>query len=282
MQLKEFRVQNYKKIDDSGWITCDRLMVFVGKNEAGKSTVFRGLSKLNPSDGEEYDGLKEFPRRRYADEFHKQDWPVTTGRFLLEQDERQAVTEMAPALAEPELAEVTRCYSGRYLVSFRPAASQKAVPAAELRHYTTRAIHQTGNLFAPEGGGDAMRAFKQTLTHALQQAQADLPSTGIVTAFDVQDVITAVTAQVGETWQRDLADRILAPLRELGGRAEVSDQIEEAAEWVVAHLPRFVYFDRYGVLDTAIHIPTFLFQRDTQPSAPSVRTTQCLFKHVGV
>jgi predicted ATPase len=50
MRLDAFRVQNYKKVRDTGWVTCRDLIVFVGKNEAGKSAVFRGLSKLNPSD----------------------------------------------------------------------------------------------------------------------------------------------------------------------------------------------------------------------------------------
>ena len=69
MRMQKFRVQNYKKIEDTGWIECNDITAFVGKNEAGKSALFRGLSKINPSDGEKYDGLKEFPRRRYASEF---------------------------------------------------------------------------------------------------------------------------------------------------------------------------------------------------------------------
>ena len=67
MKLKKFRVQNYKKVHDTGWVSCRDVTVLVGKNESGKSAVFRGLSKLNPSDGEKYDPLKEFPRRRYTD-----------------------------------------------------------------------------------------------------------------------------------------------------------------------------------------------------------------------
>src|SRR2546428_12272964 len=69
MRLEAFRVQNYKKIRDTGWVSCRDLTCFVGKNESGKSATFRALSKLNPSDGEKLDGLKEFPRRRYTDEF---------------------------------------------------------------------------------------------------------------------------------------------------------------------------------------------------------------------
>ncbi|GIW92833.1 MAG: hypothetical protein KatS3mg110_0874 [Pirellulaceae bacterium] len=48
MKLVAFRVQNYKKVQDSGSVTVRDLTAFVGKNEAGKSALFRGLSKLNP------------------------------------------------------------------------------------------------------------------------------------------------------------------------------------------------------------------------------------------
>src|SRR5258708_2168841 len=94
MQLEAFRVQNYKKIRDTGWVTCRGLTVFVGKNEAGKSATLRGLSKLNPSDGEKYDGLKEFPRRRYSDEYNTKDWPVASARFALDNKEKEALSKL--------------------------------------------------------------------------------------------------------------------------------------------------------------------------------------------
>jgi hypothetical protein len=39
---------------------------------------------------------------------------------------------------------------------------------------------------------------------------------------------------------------------------------------------------RYDVLDSAIHIPTFLQQLASTPNAPRVRTTHCLVRHVGL
>jgi len=88
MRVTAFRVQNYKKIRDTGWINAHGLTAFVGKNEAGKSAIFRGLSKLNPADGEKYDALKEFPRSRFTDEFYKQDWQVASVKFSLNGGER--------------------------------------------------------------------------------------------------------------------------------------------------------------------------------------------------
>ena len=93
MKMIRFRVQNYKKVQDTDWISCDDLTAFVGKNEAGKSALFRGLSKLNPSDGEKYNGLKEFPRRRYVSEFSKQDYPVASVEFELSDAEKSELVK---------------------------------------------------------------------------------------------------------------------------------------------------------------------------------------------
>lgn len=67
--------------------------MLVGKNESGKSAVLRTLSKMDPSDGAEYDGLREFPCRRYTDEFAKDNWPVASVRLQhqREQSVRRAV-----------------------------------------------------------------------------------------------------------------------------------------------------------------------------------------------
>src|SRR6266851_913218 len=98
MQMSRFRVQNYKKIDDTDWVNCAELTVFVGKNEAGKSAIFRGLSKLNPSDKETYSGLKEFPRRRFATDFALGDWPVASVEFTLSRDETEELKKACSLL----------------------------------------------------------------------------------------------------------------------------------------------------------------------------------------
>jgi len=99
MRVTAFRVQNYKKIRDTGWINAHGLTAFVGKNEAGKSAIFRGLSKLNPADGEKYDALKEFPRSRFTDEFYKQDWQVASVKFSLNSGEREELLKLCPLLS---------------------------------------------------------------------------------------------------------------------------------------------------------------------------------------
>src|SRR6266550_4557499 len=65
MKLRSFRVQNYRCIDDSGEASVEHIKALVGKNESGKTSILRALHKFNPASPEPYNGLKEFPRRRF-------------------------------------------------------------------------------------------------------------------------------------------------------------------------------------------------------------------------
>lgn len=51
MKLKQFRIQNYRSITDSGLIHVGQLTSLLGRNESGKSNLLRALHSLNPSDG---------------------------------------------------------------------------------------------------------------------------------------------------------------------------------------------------------------------------------------
>jgi ABC-type cobalamin/Fe3+-siderophores transport system ATPase subunit len=48
MVLSGFCIQMYKCVLDSGWIEVSPLMVLVGKNESGKTSLLKALHKLNP------------------------------------------------------------------------------------------------------------------------------------------------------------------------------------------------------------------------------------------
>ena len=69
MKALKFRVQNYRNIDDSGWIDLDQVTAFVGRNESGKTALLKALHKFNPASKEPYNPQKEFPRDRYTRDY---------------------------------------------------------------------------------------------------------------------------------------------------------------------------------------------------------------------
>ena len=77
--LTEFRVLNYRNMDDSGPIPVECITAFVGRNESGKTSLLKVLHKFNPATKEPYNAQREFPRDRFTSEYKDgAGWPVAT------------------------------------------------------------------------------------------------------------------------------------------------------------------------------------------------------------
>ncbi|MCK0113638.1 AAA family ATPase [Ornithinimicrobium sp. F0845] len=279
MRLTAFRVQNYKRIEDTGWIDCRDLTVLVGKNEAGKSAILRGLSKLNPSDEEDYDGLREYPRRRFSNDY-KDTENVASARFEFDKDDIAGLTAISPLLADVKSAVVGRSYNNKWWVAFSPAIGNDYLPGSETKPKIEKALSDFAETFAPDGHGEDFAPIKASLSQTLATLGEKIPASGVVPADALAEMYKAVTAQVTEQWHRDALSGLLGVLRPLHEEAQQRKKLSAARDWVVDHMPQFIYFDRYDVLDSAIHIPTFITQMQQTPHAPRVRTTRALFRHV--
>ncbi|WP_319579959.1 AAA family ATPase [uncultured Methanospirillum sp.] len=282
MQLTEFRVQNYKIINDTGWIPVENLTIFVGKNESGKSAIFRALSKLNPSDGEGYDGLKEFPRQRYADEITKTDWPVASGRFSLTPREQEEIRALSDLCTDVEGVEVTRHYTGKYSITYHPDIGVELVTVKDLSYVIDVAIEQIRNMIAPEGRGDVLGRIKGELLSILEEQKEAASHAIQVQKRQIADLINMIKTRGNEQWQLELINPVCEPIYSLVRQIEVYESLMAANRYIIDHLPKFVYFDQYNVIESAIHIPTFIATLKSHPESQGLRATNCLFRHVNL
>jgi hypothetical protein len=279
MRLANFRVQNFKRIEDTGWIDCRDLTVLVGKNEAGKSAVLRGLSKLNPSDGEEYDGLREFPRRRFSDEYNAAE-VVASARYRLEAEEIEELKGISALLSGVTHAKVGRRYSNQHWVSFEPSPGDDHLLASTIKPSVDKAVAEFEEAVAPDGHGEAFGPLKADLLQALAPFVEQIPAKGDVPLAALEGMWQAVTSRQTEQWHKDAFSNLREALRPMTYEAQQRSKLGAARTWIVENMPQFIYFDHYDVLESAIHIPTFISQTQQTPHAPRVRTTRALFKHV--
>lgn len=285
MKMARFRVQNYKKVQDSGWISCGDLTAFVGKNEAGKSALFRGLSKLNPSDGEVYNGLKEFPRRRYTSEFKKGDYPVASVEFELNGEEKDKLQSICPVLKDTEKVCCTRYYSWKFEVKFEPEPNLVDISCNAFSKLLSDVLSQVQELTAPEGKGELLKQIKVNLIQVLEQTIKSLATqqpNQQVSQQTVDSIINTFSANSNEGWQQELLQPMITALQEFKLSLQLIFKIDEAKIWVPNNIPKFIYFDRYDVIDSAVHVLNFSQQIQQTPSAPRVRATKCLFEQVGL
>lgn len=67
MKLIQFRVTNFRSVNDSGWLDVSDVTALIGENEAGKTNLLLPLWKFNPTAGGEISLLDDMPRSRYAE-----------------------------------------------------------------------------------------------------------------------------------------------------------------------------------------------------------------------
>ncbi len=282
-----YRVRNFRNIDDSGWIPLERVTAFVGRNESGKTTLLKALHKFNPATAEPYNPQREFPRDRYTHEFkNASEWPVCSVAFEIAGQVLKDIEAVLTGAAAPKEAVCTRYYDGHLDISFEPPIATTLIdPAplsAALAAFASGARRLKAQQPDEEEQTQQLRTELATWASALREkveAHADLrnpTALKLLTALRQESEARAnpLTADLVETLQL-----VLAP--------SMSEALEPPAEQrvgelVLAALPVFVYFENYGILDSAIYLPRFLDDLNTTPNDPRVRTVNAMFKHVGL
>lgn len=106
MRLEKFRVQNYRNIQDSGWINLCDVTAFVGQNEAGKSNLFEALYCINPFvDEARYDADEDWPVDDWKGRANANGTQVCEAEFVLNSDEIESLYSSAKIQAASEETE---------------------------------------------------------------------------------------------------------------------------------------------------------------------------------
>jgi len=110
MQLLNFRIKNFRSINNSGDVEVSRLTALVGRNESGKSNLLLGLSTLNPPGGRQpLLPIKDFPRWRRLDEC-TDDTEVVHTTWKLTDEESAEIGRTLRQTSKIETVTVSRRY----------------------------------------------------------------------------------------------------------------------------------------------------------------------------
>ena len=284
---KQFRVLNYRNIDDSEWISLERVTAFVGRNEAGKTALLKALHKFNPAIKEPYNAQREFPRDRFTAKYRDdEDWPVCQVEFELSKEFREELGELLNGAEVPQKAVLTRSYDGNLKIEYDPEVSEALVDPEEL----TAAL----DVFAKGARRLAATAEDPEEATAVPRAKlANWADRKKAAVGKLQDLRTAKGVRLLAKVRReanahtqpataDLVEVLHGKVDELRARAKavpLRPQLDEAIEGA---LPVFIYFENYGILDSAVYLPRFLEDLQRSPNEARIRTVNAMFKHVGL
>lgn len=230
MKLKQYRVREFRSIWDSGTIPVDdQTTCFVGKNEAGKTTVLNALYRTNPirhSDAV-FNETYDYPKREVEDY-----------RFAVESGEREeaSVVECVYELEKDDLAAVEDIFGPKVL---------KSNQFIRTTYYGTSNSRYT--MSCDDAAARKYLASNSALPDDLRtnlSNTTDWPAFAI--ALDNAEATDAVNA----------LKRLVANIRE----KELSYYIFNSLIWPRA--PKFLYFDEYYQMEGQANLNALITRED--------------------
>jgi energy-coupling factor transporter ATP-binding protein EcfA2 len=243
VKLRAFQVYMYKGIRDSGRVEIAPLTVIVGKNESGKTSLLKALHKLNPYKPEPYLMDREWPRGHRKERSDKQ--VVCRAEFELSETELDELNALIAPPMTTNIIEVVRDYGGRLEVAF-PAD----IAPERLHPNNVDQACQTWPEFTAPVGEDFTSAAERCRAEARRLAnEGRFTELAALAPQHTAALQTARTTGNPEPQHSNENTYISAHVTKLG---QLSKQLaalpsmrKSAHEYVVAHLPTFIYMDDY-------------------------------------
>ena len=290
MNLKRFRVTNFRSIDDSGWIETDDVTALIGTNESGKTNVLLPLWKFNPAKEGEIVPTADYPRKHYTSLRHENSWPVFI-RTVFEVDDK-----LAAALADEtntptdavRTVEVAKSFDNKFHVDFPNAKPVRSVAKSRVLEVLQRAACEIAVMTALKTEKKIKERTESSLRKAKELVTADdlgaEDLTSLLTTLDqVKPVSAPKTGGIMPRY-RQAARHIQALRREIT-RGHPRN-VDGAVELVLENLPKFVYYSTYGNLDSEIYLPHVIQNLAREDlgarEQAKARTLKVLFEFVGL
>ena len=264
MKLTEFRILNFRSINDSGPIEVGKLTSLVGRNESGKTNLLLALKTLNPPGGAiDLNKIKDFPRHRRLSECSDNTEVVST-TWEFSDSERAELTAMFPRAAGVTRVQIGRRYKVSVWVRFvdlKPIAFNAA--DVETRFRKLRPVLEAHAEKLEAGPQAEAKAAISKL--ATDLTTSDKPETWAQASGPSLAHLRKVFASVGITIP-DREDGLLGEMEATAAAISADGPAwTKARSWASSRLPLFVYVSEYPELTGHQNIDEFL-SRKQQPN----------------
>jgi len=273
MRLKEFRVQMYRCVIDSGWVEVDPLTVLVGKNEVGKTSILKALHKLNPGRPEPYNMDSEWPRGRRA--ARNPDQVVCTAKFELTEPDMKEVASLTTAALDNRVVEASRNYGGTLNVKYSGGPSFDSRDAEEI----------SGLLpVLQEPVSESFRAVAQTCLTEIREnlAKSSIENLAQTTSKNVGNLQKALSPSSQQP-QTQNEQKFIAGMNEVLKRIQSTKPVSERVEaWAKKHLPAFVYMSDYRAFAGSAELDQVKQRKDRKQLTEEDRTLMMIMELSGL
>lgn len=289
MELKSFRVTEFRSVQDSGWIDVEDITALIGTNESGKTNLLLPLWKLNPADEGEIDLQEDLPRDKYHSYREAKQKPkFIHAKYALANQEKEELAKFSEHLpeefseiivakdfdnnlywefpfeqgADAGIIENAKCVLEGYLSTLFNSQSQSGKAESERREKVKNLLEEALTILANESN---VAIALNTVTDTLKNFEEVKSS-----------VACGVIAEAAQQME-ELLTEVQKPKLV---------QTDKVIEYLREKMPKYVYYSNYGNLDSRIYLPQVvrnIGQNDLGvKEAAKARTLKTLFKFVNL
>ncbi len=317
IKLSEFRIRNFRCIDDSDWIKVEDITSLVGVNESGKTALLQALLTLNPGSGEiDIDYIRDFPRARLTEEY-TEDSTLAEGRYVIPKDYLNKKLGLNKLNINPNkeiILTLKRKYDKKLYYNFNIELGKKFIPQLKKvlqearKNLSRKNVDQIPQI--PETPkkeeeqdtqtedikDDQIKRFTEKIKNNLVEL-INLYLKEIEISFkekkifntpekreEIKQKINMYNQALGEYFQtaenelRDLLDYFEELLNNLEGKS----LSEKLYDLVKQDLPVYIYFEDYNILDGSIIISNLVKAIQGDIKFKGFKIQETLFKHVNL
>lgn len=277
MNLKAFRVRNYRAILDSGWVDLEDITVIVGKNESGKTCLLKALHKFNPFKPEPYTLEREWPRGHRRE--RSLDAVVVETRFAFAGAEPAEVKALWPTHLEPTATgvEISKTYKGDLKFKFTPAdlppqADGGAIVATIREKIKPASDEPSGELRTAVGGvrDEAVKAVESAGAGAVQ---------GQLAAWKGK---LDQASQAGHAADAPECKRVKGELDAIARAADIVGARKRLEEKVKSWIPRFIYMDDHRPFSGIAYLDQIKQRKDSSQLSHEDKTFLTILEMAGL
>lgn len=264
IQLKEFVIENFRSIAKTEAVTVGQTCVIVGVNEAGKSNALLALCRTNPANPELSIRLKDDVPRVLYNEYEAAKFKKPYCRAIYSADQ-PLVAKLEGMLRYGKIRfseiEVVSYFDGTQEHHLRGLETEP-ISDEELRGILNEQARNLPGLSSiPEG--DSLQRI-----HVVAEVLRAIPE-----AEKTPEIKSSIQS----------LERVWGELQKWHGDALPDAAVAE----IRTHLPKFIYFTKYGSLESFVQLERFIADRNRSRELPKQeaernRAINALFKFTGI
>jgi len=147
MKLVRYKVENFRSVENSGWIDCDDVTTLVGVNESGKSNLLLALWKLNPAREGTIDLLHDLPVSKLSSlRKEPENVKFISAEFIIDEESAKSISnDIEIDCKAGTKVIISRYYDGSYVYNYPDGMPEPKIEIKEDEEFNQEQFEKTLN-----------------------------------------------------------------------------------------------------------------------------------------